>query len=375
MDAFYASVEERDRPELKGKPVAVGGTPEGRGVVAAANYRAREFGVHSAMPMARALRLCKNLIILPARHNHYAEVSRQIRAIFHRFTPLVEPLALDEAFLDVTSSRRLFGTAPAIGRRIKQEIRSELNLAASVGVGPNKFIAKVASAIRKPDGFVVVDPRNVQPFLDPLPVSRLWGVGKVADQRLAEHGIRTIGQLRIMKGDFLETLFGNWGEQLFNLSHGKDDRPVVPDQDAKSISHETTFPEDLDDRETLREWMMELTDQVARRLRRNGLSGKTVQIKIRFSDFRTMIRSRSLKRATNLTRELWKTASGLLASNLSEHPPGVRLLGMGVYGLSSEQPAQGELFEDQEEDKQRRIDAASDKIRDRFGKSAIRRGS
>ncbi|HSG06331.1 MAG TPA: DNA polymerase IV, partial [Nitrospiria bacterium] len=258
---------------------------------------------------------------------------------------------------------------------IKQEIRTELNLTASVGVGPNKFIAKVASDLKKPDGLVVVDPKHVQPFLDPLPVSRLWGVGKVADQRLGEYGIRTIGQLRRMKPDFLENLFGNWGEQLYNFSHGKDDRGVVPDHEAKSISHETTFPEDQSDLEALREWLMELTDQVARRLRRQGLSGKTVQIKIRFSDFRTMTRSRSLKRATNMTRELWKTASGLLTSNLSNVHPGVRLLGMGVQGLTADQPVQRELFDEGGEDRQRRIDEATDQIKERFGKSVIRRGT
>ncbi len=375
MDAFYASVEERDRPEIKGKPVAVGGTPEGRGVVAAANYKAREFGIHSAMPMARAKRLCKDLIILPARHDHYAEVSREIRAIFHRFTPLVEPLALDEAFLDVTASRRLFGTAPAIGRRIKQEIRSELKLTASVGVGPNKYVAKVASDLKKPDGLVVVDPQNVQPFLDPLPVSRLWGVGKVADGRLAEYGIRTIGQLRMMQPDFLEKLFGNWGEQLWKLSQGIDERPVVPDHEAKSISHETTFPEDLTDRIVLMEKLMELTDQVARRLRRNGLSGRTVQVKIRFTDFRTMTRSRKLKRPSHTTRDLWKTAAGLLNSNLPKTHPGIRLIGMGVQDLSSGLPHQRDLFDQAGDDRQKKIDEASDRIRDRFGDSILRRGA
>jgi DNA polymerase-4 len=229
MDAFYASVEERDNPRLVGKPVIVGGKPEGRGVVAAANYEIRKFGVHSAMPTSQALRLCPAAIVLPPRMDYYAEISRQIREIFDRYTPLVEPLSLDEAFLDVTGSAGLFGPAVEIGRRIKQHIKQELNLVASVGVAPNKFLAKIASDLNKPDGFLVVEQDRVQEFLDPLPVGRLWGVGRVSNTVLEGFGIRTIGQLRAQSANVLRQKFGKTGDHLWQLAHGIDSRPVVPD--------------------------------------------------------------------------------------------------------------------------------------------------
>ena len=265
MDAFYASVEERENPRLAGRPVIVGGTPEQRGVVAAANYEARRFGVHSAMSSATARRLCPQAVVLPPRIQYYAEVSRQIHAIFERYTPLVEPLSLDEAFLDVTGSEHLFGTAESIGGRIKEDIRAELRLVASVGVAPNKFLAKIASDVNKPDGFVVVPPESVQQFLDPLPVGRLWGVGRVTGHTFQQLGVDTIGQLRTLSLAALEQLAGRVGVRLWNLARGVDDRKVVPDREAKSISHETTFAADLTDPETLRAWLLELTEQVARR--------------------------------------------------------------------------------------------------------------
>ena len=237
MDAFYASIEERDDPRLVGRPVIVGGTPQQRGVVAAANYEVRRFGVHSAMPTATALRLCPQAVVLPVRMQHYADVSGEIRAILERYTPLVEPLALDEAFLDVTGSEPLFGSAETIGRRIKADIRREVRLVASVGVAPNKFLAKVASDLEKPDGFVVVRPDAVQQFLDPLPVGRLWGVGRVTGATFQRLGIDTIGQLRRLSESTLEELFGRSGGQLWRLAQGIDDRQVVPDREAKMISH------------------------------------------------------------------------------------------------------------------------------------------
>ena len=301
MDAFYASVEERDRPELVGKPVIVGGSPEKRGVVSAANYVARKYGVHSAMPAVTARRLCPQGIYLPPRIDYYAEISRQIRDIFERFTPLVEPLSLDEAFLDVTGSENLFGPAVEIGRQIKQAIRKELRLVASVGVAPNKFLAKIASDLKKPDALVVVEPDKVQEFLDPLPVERLWGVGKQSSKVFERLGIRTIGQLRQCPLDMLQARFGSSGEHLWNLAHGRDDRPVVPEREAKSISNETTFEHDIADMDVLRAWLVDLIEQVGCRLRRHGLRGRTVHLKVRFADFSLITRSQTLPEPTDIT--------------------------------------------------------------------------
>jgi len=370
MDAFYASVEELDRPELLGRPLIVGGDPDRRGVVSAANYPARQFGVHSAMPSATARWNCPQAVFLPPRLDRYAEVSRQIREIFERYTPLVEPLSLDEAFLDVTGSVGLFGPPAEIGRKIKAEIRDTLRLVASVGVAPNKFLAKIASDLDKPDGFVVVEPERVQEFLDPLPVGRLWGVGKASNQSLEKLGIRTIGQLRQLPVDVLRDRFGSSGEHLWQLSHGIDERAVVPDHRAKSISHETTFAVDIADTEVLRAWLLELTEQVARRLRCHGLRGRTVQLKIRFADFRTISRSQTLPEPTDVTEGLWQTAAEMLRSRLPEAHPPVRLLGMGVSGLDASGEVQQLLFDD---GRQSQLDSATDAIRDRYGRKAIGR--
>src|SRR5216684_914134 len=314
MDAFYASVEERDNPDLVGKPVIVGGTAEGRGVVCAANYVARQYGIHSAMPAVTAVRLCPQGVFLPLRMDHYAQISREIREILDRFTPLVEPLSLDEAFLDVTGCEGLFGPAPQIGRKIKEEIRSRVRLVASVGVAPNKFLAKMASDLKKPDGFVVVAPRGIHDFLDPLPIGRLWGVGKVSGKAFQKLGITTIGQLRQLSMAILEGHFGKSGRHFWQLANGIDDRRVIPDREAKSISHETTFAEDIGRLDVLREWLMEQTEQVARRLRRHQLVGRTVQLKIRFQDFSTITRSQTLSEPTNITQEIWQAAAELLTS-------------------------------------------------------------
>lgn len=375
MDAFYASVEERDCPELTGIPVVVGGTPEGRGVVAAANYQARKYGIHSAMPAATARRLCRNLVFVPARHDYYGRVSQQIREIFHRYTPLVEPLSLDEAFLDVSESQRLFGSAATIAHAIKRRIAEELSLTASVGVAPNKFLAKIASDLDKPDGFVVVDPDYVQEFLDPLPVGRLWGVGRVSSKALQRNGVNTIGDLRRQPRHRLQELLGKVGEHLWRLAHGIDNRPVVPDQEAKSISHETTFATDISDQDILQGWLSELTEQVGRRLRRYQLRGRTVQIKIRFADFKTVTRAQTIAEPTNITQELWQVAVGLLEKGLPARHPGVRLLGAGVSGFEHDGTAQGELFDEGRRQRQGRLDALSDSVSERFGVAALRRGT
>ncbi len=375
MDAFYASVEERDRPELVGKPVIVGGSPEKRGVVSAANYVARRYGVHSAMPSVTAHRLCPQGVYLPPRIGYYAEVSGQIREIFERFTPLVEPLSLDEAFLDVTGSEHLFGPAEEIGRKIKQTIREELRLVVSVGVAPNKFLAKIASDLKKPDALVVVEPDKVQEFLDPLPVERLWGVGKQSSKVFQRLGIRTIGQLRQWPLDVLQSRFGSSGEHLWNLAYGRDDRPVVSEREAKSISNETTFERDIADMEVLRAWLVDLVEQVGWRLRRHRLRGRTVQLKVRFADFSLITRSQTLPEPTDITDELWRAADELLCQRLPAGHLPVRLVGMGVSGLDDTGLVQGLLFDQEEREKQSQVDAVADEIKERFGAGALRRGS
>ncbi|HEV7224342.1 MAG TPA: DNA polymerase IV [Pirellulales bacterium] len=375
MDAFYAAVEERDRPELVGKPVIVGGTPEGRGVVAAANYVVRKFGVHSAMPTATALRLCPQAIVLPPRLEYYACISDEIRRIFDRYTPLVEPLSLDEAFLDVTGSESLFGPSAMIGQRIKLEIRDELRLTASVGVAPNKFLAKIASDLKKPDGFVVVDGQHIQEFLDPLPVGRLWGVGRVTGEAFDRLGVRTIQELRQLPVELLQRHFGQSGEHFWQLAHGIDARRVVPDREAKSISHETTFATDIEDIQVLRAWLLELCEQVAWRLRRHKLRGRTVTIKVRFDDFQTITRSLTLAGATSITQEMAQAALVLLTERMPARRLRVRLLGVGISGFDNPEQVQGSLFADEDRERQSRLDETADRLKERFGASALQRGS
>lgn len=379
MDAFYASVELRDRPALAGFPVIVGGSSEGRGVVAAASYASRRFGIHSAMPTATARRLCPDLIVLPVRMSHYAAISRQIREIFFRYTPLVEPLALDEAFLDVSGCRSLFGPADQIARSIRGDILRETGLVASVGVAPNKFLAKIASDLEKPDALVVVDPAGITEFLDPLPIGRLWGVGKITEAAMRRLGVTTIGQLRHLPLEHLKHRFGESGEQFWRLARGIDDRPVVPDRQAKSLSHETTFARDLTEIESLRYHLWELTGQVARRLRRTGRCGRTVQLKLRFANFRTITRSRTLPAPSDVTDQWWAAVSELLDQAL---PPaalasGVRLIGMGISGIAAPVAVQQTLFDDQPaagQMKQRNLDRLTDAVQARFGDTALQRG-
>jgi DNA polymerase-4 len=372
MDAFFASVEIRERPELAGRPVIVGGTPEGRGVVAAASYAARRFGIHSAMPTATALRLCPQALLLPPRHALYAEVSAQIHAVFARYTPQIEPISLDEAFLDVSASERLFGPAVTIGRGIKQAIRDELGLVASVGIAPNKFLAKLASDIDKPDGFFVVDAETAQAFLDPLPVTRLWGVGPVAARQFERLGVRTVGQLRAYPKRLLAGHFGNAADHLWGLAHGVDERPVEAGREAKSISQETTFATDIADRGQLLGWLQELTDQVCSRLRCEGLKGRTVTLKLRYADFTTLTRAQTRTEPTDLTSEVWQTARQLYRERVpSDHPP-VRLVGVGVSGFAAP-GAQPSLF-DAERQRAAQLDSVLDGVRARFGPLALRRG-
>jgi len=374
MDAYYASVEERENPALVGKPVVVGGSADGRGVVSAANYEVRKFGVHSAMPAARARALCPHAVFIKPRHELYATISKQIREIFERYTPLVEPLSLDEAFLDVTASKTLFGFAPDIAKRIKREIRVELDLIASVGVAANKFLAKLASDLEKPDGLVVVEPGSEQAFLDPLPIGCLWGVGRASGRAFQALGIATIGELRRYPVEMLKSRFGRHGEHLWELANGIDDREVVPDHRVKSISHETTFSDDIADPNVLKSCMLRLTEQVGARLRRHQLLARTAQIKVRFADFHTITRARTFAQPTQSTQELWGAAAALLSTSLENEPRPVRLIGMGATSLDNEPVVQGDLFGNEDRQRQGKLDTLVDSVNDRFGGTAIHRG-
>jgi len=374
MDAFYASVEQRDHPELRGKPVIVGGT-QGRGVVSAASYEARKFGVHSAMPISTARRLCPSGVFMPVRMQHYAEIGRQIRTIFLSFTPLVEPLSLDEAFLDARGCEGLFGPIPEIARQIKQRIRAETGLIASVGVAPNKYLAKLAGDVGKPDGFVVLPPEKVVEFLTPLPISRIWGVGAKGERRLHDMGIRTIGQIAALPEKVMIDRFGEMGRHIWQLAHGRDSRTVVPDREAKSVSTETTFAHDIGDRGVLRVWLLDLVDHLSSRLRREGLWARTIDVKIRSSDFRTVTRATTLSEPTNGTNVIWKSAANLLERYLTSELLPVRLLGVGATKLTREPIVQGNLFEEKTPSRMSALDSTIDTIRAKFGGASIQRGS
>ena len=373
MDAFCASVEIRENPELVGFPVVVGGPSRTRGVVAAANYEARKYGVFSAMPMAQATRLCPDLRVLPSNMALYVSVSKRIHEIFNRYTPEIEPLSLDEAFLDVSGSLKLFGSAEEIARRIKKEIKDELQLVVSAGIAPNKFVAKIASDFDKPDGFVVVEEKDMQDFLDPLPVKRIWGVGKKTETQLSNFGISTIKDIRNQSERWMIDRFGKQGDHIYRLAHGKDKREVISDAKAKSISNENTFFDDITDKEIMLTYLSHLTEQVASRLREKDRKGKTVSIKIRFHDFTTITRTKTLAESTNQTQQIWQVVKILFNTAMAtSSATAVRLLGVGVSGFSNETVQQGDLFA--EESKHDELDEVADEINQRFGKLKIHRG-
>ncbi|MGD8237091.1 MAG: DNA polymerase IV [Armatimonadota bacterium] len=367
MDAFFAAVEQRDNPELRGKPVVVGGSPEGRGVVSAASYEAREFGIRSAMPMATAVRLCPHLIRVSVGMANYSAVSREVMDILRRYTPLLEKLSIDEAFLDVTGCEGLFGEAPRLARGIKREIRQEVQLTASLGVAPSKFLAKVASDLEKPDGLVVVEEGDVEDFLRDLPISHLWGVGKVTEASLNRMGIRTIGDLAQRPREELERRFGEHGTHLHNLAHGRDNRKVVTSGEAKSVSSETTFAQDTSNAEFLAGVLLRLSEDVGRRLRKSGLQGRTVQLKVRFADFKTITRRRTLEEPTDSDAAIYAAARSLLR-RAGIRRRLVRLVGVGVSNFSGGwQPT---LFD---EPRRPTVDKALDELRQRYGRDTIRR--
>jgi DNA polymerase-4 len=370
LDAFFAAVEQRDQPELRGKPVVVGmGGSNDRGVVAAASYEARVFGVHSALPIRTARRLCPDCIFVPVRGAVYASVSRDVMAILRRFTPVVEPISIDEAFMDVTASRALFGDGRAIATRIKATIREELELTASVGVASTKLVAKVGSDLRKPDGLVVVEPGDEAAFLAPLPISRLWGVGPSTAAALRDFGVATIGDLAAMDRASLVRRFGQHGAALVDRAHGRDVDPVSDPDAAKSVGHEHTFDEDTSDPEVLERTLLAMSEGVSARLRDAGVRATTVTVKVRDSAFATVTRQRKLVEPTDLTEPIWRAALDLARPEFRGKR--IRLVGVTASGLGERD--QLAMFDGISDDRQRRVVVAADELRHRFGTRAVTR--
>jgi DNA polymerase-4 len=367
MDAFYASVEQRDRPELRGRPVIVGADPKGRGVVSACSYEARVFGVHSAMPISRAYRACPHAVYLPVDMDKYARVSTEIMAILGEFTPLVEPVSVDEAFLDLTGTQTLWGPAVEAVRRIKARIRDETGLTASAGLAANKFVAKVASDLEKPDGLVVVEPGREAEFLAPLPIERLWGVGKVTAKELAALGISTIGQLQRLAPAALVARLGPHGPDLLALAVGRDARPVEPFSPPKSMGAETTFERDCRDPARLEETLRFQAERVARELRADGLAACRVTLKLRWADFRTLTRSHTGD-PTEDGLEIYRRAATLLARERLVQP--VRLIGVSASTFRPSASGQLPLL-DPAAVRRERLARAVDRITGRFGRAAI----
>ena len=375
LDAFFAAVEQRDRPELRGKPVIVGGDPRSReytrGVVSTCSYEARKFGVHSAMPLANALRLCPQGIFLPVDGHKYQRVSREVMAVLRRFTPAVEQVSIDEAFLDVAGSEALFGDAPEIGRRIKAEVVATVGLTVSVGVATTKLVAKVASDLRKPDGLVVVPAGEEAAFLAPLEMRRLWGIGPKTAERLRALGVVTIGDLATLPLDALVRNLGDHGATLHDRALGIDaDRVVGGGEAAKSVSHETTFAVDVTDAAEIERTLLALSEGVSARLRAAGIRAGTVAVKVRDAGFRTVTRQKHLPEATDMTDTLWRAAVELARPEVRGKK--IRLLGVAATQLGA--PEQIGMFE-LADDKRRRVVAAQDAVRRRYGDGAVTRAS
>lgn len=374
MDAFFAAVEQRDHPELRGRPVVVGGAGEERGVVAAASYEARAFGIRSAMPSREAHRRCPDAVFLPPRHDYYAAVSRDIFEIFTRYTPEIEPLSIDEAFLDVSGALKLFGTGPAIATRIRADIRQEIGLTASAGVASNKFLAKLASEMHKPDGLTVVPcaPHEIEAFLAPLAVGRIWGVGPVLEAKLCAQGIKTIGDLQHASNDALEGVVGkHTADHLRKLARGIDTRPVASESREKSISREHTYAKDVRDLAVINRTLQELVENVGRRLRVAGLYAGTARIKIRWQGFQTITRQSALDPPCCDDFTLRAAAFRLLHATPLLHP--VRLIGFGVQDMQSRPTQQLNLFdvEGQNQERRERLSRTIDAVRERFGSESL----
>ncbi len=375
MDAFYASVEELDNPAIRGKPVIVGGG-EKRGVVSAASYKAREFGIHSALPMATAKRRCPQGIFLPVRMVRYQEISALVLAIFKNYTPLVEPLSLDEAFLDVTDSSYLFGSGQEMALEIKKLVKKTTGLTISAGVASNKLLAKIASDLEKPDGLTVVPTDEEKTFLAPLPIKKLWGVGRATQKKLALLSVRTIGDLCNIPAEILQAKFGKLGTWMHQSAQGIDFRSVISVRPAKSIGNEKTFAADLTAPKEIHPELLALADKVGRRLRQQHLAGKTVTLKIKYADFSLISRSRTMPDHTNDQRIIFHTILDLLKKTLAGKKP-LRLLGITVGQLSHvEYPRQTSLLEDfQKKEKRKSVNEAVDSIKEKFGGQAILPGT
>ena len=376
MDAFFAAVEQLDFPQYRGKPVIVGADPKGgagRGVVATASYEARKYGVHSALPISLAYQRCPHAVYLRGRYERYSEISRQLIATLNEFTPVIEKISIDEAFLDITKSLALFGSDEKIGYQIKKRIYDDLGLVASIGIAPNKFLAKVASNLEKPDGFVVVKEGEEKEFLKSLPISRLWGVGQKTEAALKQMDIETIGQIAHMPEQDLSRRFGKWGSALWRLANGIDPRSVKPWETQKSISQETTFDEDTGDEEAIHKTLLGLAESLSRLMRKSKLKGRTVTLKIRLEDFSTFTRSKTLSDFVDSTQILKGVAIGLY-KKFNKKNMKVRLLGIGVSQLNSVSGEQLGLFE-QEAPLDAKMTKLLDSLQDKYGEGAVKRAS
>ncbi|MCD6117396.1 DNA polymerase IV [bacterium] len=376
MDAFFASVEQSDNPSLKGKPVVVGADPGHgmvRGVVSAASYEARKYGIHSAMPISKAYRLCPDAVFLPVRMKRYKEVSREIMSILRDFSPIIEPVSIDEAFLDMTGTKRLLGDPIKAAEEIKLRVKREQNITASVGIAPNKLVAKIASDIQKPDGLVFVSQNGIKDFLNPLPVSRLWGVGIKTREILDSLGIKKVEDIvRLSEQDICSCFGKTKGMFLYRTSRGIDSRPVEYSSQAKSVSNEITFQYDVDDTGFLKEKLLFLSEKVSFRMRKQGYCGRTVYLKIRFSDFTTFVRNRTVNNPVCIIDDIYSEAC-ILFDEIDISEKRVRLLGVGITMLVSADSVQQKLpFE--KSDKREKAAVVVDKIKEKFGEKIIGRG-
>lgn len=370
MDAFFAAVEERDFPSLKGQPVAVGGSRQQRGVISTANYIARKYGVKSALPTSTAFKLCPNLILRPSRMSVYVDVSQQIREIFNHYTSQVEPLSLDEAFLDVSASKKLFGDEKHIAKCIKDDIQKKLNLTASVGIARNKFLAKLASDYDKPNGFYCIEVGHEQAFLDPLPIHKIWGVGPATLKKLQKYQLYTIADMRGYDMQFYNNLLGQYGHKLWQLIHAQDNRQVQSLNEAKSISQETTFAQDIVDLNALSSILTQQVEAVCYQLRHKNLYARTLSLKIRTHDFKRISRDFSFPTGMNSTREFLHKALSMLTQIRKQDSQPLRLIGFGVSNFCNH-PEQHDLLNEKQQQRDGKIDALSDLLHDKYGTQVL----